>query len=60
MSANSNIIYVYIFIAVEILILVVACANFMSLFTTQAIKRMKEVGMRKILGAKPDNSWRSF
>ena len=53
MSANSNIIYVYIFIAVEILILVVACANFMSLFTTQAIKRMKEVGMRKILGARP-------
>jgi putative ABC transport system permease protein len=53
MGANSSILYVYVFIAVEILILVVACANFMSLFTTQAIKRMKEVGMRKIMGAKP-------
>ncbi len=53
MGANGSIIYVYIFMAVEILILVVASANFMSLFTTQAIKRMKEVGMRKILGAKP-------
>ena len=53
MGPNSNILYVYVFIAVEILILVVACANFMSLFTTQAIKRMREVGMRKIMGAKP-------
>lgn len=53
MGANSSILYIYIFIAVEILILVIACANFTSLFTTQAIKRMKEVGMRKIMGAKP-------
>src|SRR5260221_279586 len=60
MSANSNIIYVYIFIAVEVLILVVACANFMSLFTTQAIKRMKEVGMRKILGARPGQLMAQF
>jgi putative ABC transport system permease protein len=52
MAPNSSILYVYIFIAVEILILIVACSNFMSLFTTQAIKRMKEVGMRKIMGAK--------
>ncbi len=53
MRANSSILYVYIFLAVEALILIIACANFMSLFTTQAIKRMKEVGMRKIMGAKP-------
>lgn len=53
MRANSSIIYIYIFIAVEALILIIACANFMSLFTTQAVKRMKEVGMRKIMGAKP-------
>jgi putative ABC transport system permease protein len=51
MSANSDIIYVYIFVAVEILMLIVASANFMSLFTTQAMRRMKEVGVRKILGA---------
>jgi putative ABC transport system permease protein len=53
MGANSSILYIYIFIAVEVLILIIACANFMSLFTTQAIKRMKEVGMHKIMGAKP-------
>jgi putative ABC transport system permease protein len=52
MGPNSNIIYVYIFIAVEIMILLIACVNFINLFTTQALKRMKEVGIRKILGAK--------
>lgn len=60
MRANSSILYIYIFIAVEALILIIACANFMSLFTTQAIKRMKEVGMRKILGAKPTQLMSQF
>jgi putative ABC transport system permease protein len=53
MQPNSDITYLYIFLGVELLILIVACANFLSLFTTQAIKRIKEVGMRKIMGAKP-------
>ncbi|MBS1596928.1 MAG: ABC transporter permease [Bacteroidetes bacterium] len=51
MGANSSIIYVYIFIAVEVLILLIACVNFINLFTTQALKRLKEVGLRKLLGA---------
>jgi len=53
MQPNSSIVYVYVFIAVEVLILIIASANFMSLFTTQAIRRAREVGMRKIMGAKP-------
>ncbi len=53
MQPNSDITYLYIFLGVELLILIVACANFLSLFTTQAIKRIKEVGMRKIMGARP-------
>jgi putative ABC transport system permease protein len=60
MQPNSNITYLYIFLGVELLILIVACANFMSLFTTQAIKRMKEVGMRKIMGAKPGQLMSQF
>lgn len=51
MGPNSNIIYIYIFIAVEVLILLIACVNFINLFTTQALKRLKEVGLRKLLGA---------
>ncbi|GAB3316504.1 ABC transporter permease [Larkinella ripae] len=52
MGPNSNILYVYIFLAVEVLILIIACVNFINLFTTQALKRAKEVGMRKVLGAR--------
>lgn len=52
MGPNSSIIYIYVFIAVEVMILIIACVNFINLFTTQALKRMKEVGIRKILGAK--------
>jgi putative ABC transport system permease protein len=51
MGANSSIIYVYIFIVVEVLILLIACVNFINLFTTQALKRLREVGLRKLLGA---------
>ena len=51
MGPNSSIIYIYIFIAVEVLILLIACVNFINLFTTQALKRIKEVGLRKLLGA---------
>src|SRR4029079_7633989 len=51
MGPNSNITYVYILMAVELLILVIACINFINLFTTQALKRMKEVAVRKVLGA---------
>jgi putative ABC transport system permease protein len=52
MRPNSSIVYVYVFVAIELLILLVASANFMSLFTTQALRRVKEVGMRKIMGAR--------
>ena len=60
MQPNSDITYLYIFFGVELLIIVVACANFMSLFTTQAITRMKEVGMRKIMGARPSQLMSQF
>lgn len=52
MGANSSDVYIYILIAVEILILLIACVNFINLFTTQAMKRLREVAVRKILGAR--------
>lgn len=50
-TANGDRNYVYIFSAVAILILVVACFNFMNLSTARAMKRAKEVGLRKVMGA---------
>jgi len=51
MGPNSSILYIYIFAAVAILILLIACINFVNLFTTQSLKRLKEVAVRKVLGA---------
>ncbi|MEQ8478520.1 MAG: FtsX-like permease family protein [Fulvivirga sp.] len=52
MSANSDITFIYIFSALAVFIILIACVNFINIFTTQAIKRSKEVGVRKVLGAK--------
>ena len=48
---NSHIRYIYIFGALAALIIIVASANFINIFVTQALKRSKEVGIRKVTGA---------
>jgi putative ABC transport system permease protein len=51
MGPNSDIAYVYIFSAAAVLILLIAVANFINLSTALAFKRMKEIGVKKVLGA---------
>ncbi len=51
MEANGSIQYVYIFSVVAFFILIIACVNFMNLFTARASNRAKEVGVRKVLGS---------
>ena len=48
--------YLYGFMAVAVFILLVACINYMNLATARATKRVKEVGIRKILGSGKDTS----
>ncbi|MFN3382246.1 MAG: ABC transporter permease [Runella zeae] len=43
--------YVRIFAIVAIIILAIACINFMNLATARSVKRAKEVGVRKVIGA---------
>ncbi len=44
--------YIYIFSVVAFFILIVACINFMNLFTARSMKRAREIAMRKVVGSK--------
>jgi putative ABC transport system permease protein len=50
-SKVSSIQYVYIFGSIALLIIVLACINFMNLATARAVRRCKEVCVRKIAGS---------
>ena len=48
----GNISYIYIFSAIGLFILLIACINYMNLATARSAGRAKEVGMRKVVGAR--------
>lgn len=50
-TPNSDITYVYVFLLVAILILLIAGVNYVNISTAQAMKRVKEMGVRKVVGA---------
>jgi putative ABC transport system permease protein len=49
---NSDIAYVYIFSGSALLLLLIAAVNFINLSTAQSFKRIKEIGIRKVVGAR--------
>jgi putative ABC transport system permease protein len=51
-QANGSIAVVYTFSAVALVVLLIACINFMNLTTARSTQRAKEVGVRKVVGAK--------
>ncbi len=50
-SANGNITYIYVFSIVALLILVIAVINYVNLTTARSSARVKEIGVRKVIGS---------
>jgi putative ABC transport system permease protein len=48
---NSDIQFLYLFGAIGFFILLIACFNYVNISTAQSVKRSKEVGLRKVIGA---------
>ncbi len=57
---GGNILYVYIFSTIAVFILLIACINFMNLSTARGGMRAKEVGMRKVVGARRSSVIKQF
>jgi putative ABC transport system permease protein len=51
-GANGDVLNIYIFAAVAFVILAIACINFMNLSTARSARRAREVGLRKVVGAR--------
>ena len=49
--AGGRIAYIKLFSVIALFILVIACINFMNLSTAKASRRLKEVGIKKVMGA---------
>ena len=57
LSDASNPMYSYILSGIALFILLIACINFVNLTVARSVKRAKEIGIRKVVGATIFNLW---
>ena len=60
LGPTGNIKSIYIFSSIALLLLIIACLNFVNLSTARSLRRSKEVGLRKVLGANRAGLFRQF
>jgi putative ABC transport system permease protein len=58
--SGGRIEYVRLFSIVAVFIMLIACINFMNLTTARSVKRAKEIGIRKVVGALRTGLMRQF
>ena len=59
-EAKNDVKYIFLFFFFFFLILFIACVNYMNLATARSTQRGKEVGMRKVVGAKRAQLMKQF
>jgi putative ABC transport system permease protein len=60
MESGSKPAYSYILNFIAVFILVIACINFINLSVAQSLRRSKEIGIRKVIGARRKELIRQF
>jgi putative ABC transport system permease protein len=60
LGPTGNINTIYLFSSIALLVLIIASLNFINLSTARSLRRAKEVGLRKVLGAKRENLFFQF
>ncbi|MBN1273240.1 MAG: ABC transporter permease [Candidatus Aminicenantes bacterium] len=59
-ASHYDVKYIYLYSAVAFLVLIIACINYINLTTARSIKRGKEVGIRKVVGARKTQLVKQF
>jgi len=51
-NGGGSLTRIYLFAAIGFLILLIPCINYINLNTAESVKRLKEIGLRKVVGAR--------